>query len=222
MAGIKFNDKGRMARRVQVDTESAADILVLVAAAHDLNKLDQTKKILFQPGRRSVQNPITSAVTTTQTSTPNNFYFQSAELNVKLDALAEKVAALTAAIKRPTPNPAKTPPLYALEASEHAPGIVDPTLLATKKPAKPAPKKPTTPQTTTTVTPPQFDREKPALTEQSTPRLLIALNSHLATKQIKIHDNSKALVEVKSIQRHTFNDFILHLESPSHADALRK
>lgn len=220
MAGIKFNDKGRMARRVQVDTESAADILVLVAAAHDLNRLYQTKKILFQPGQRSIQNPITAAVAAAQTSTPNNFDSQSSELNVKLDALAEHVAALTTAIKKPATNAAKTPPSYALAASKHAPGIID--LTTTKKTAKPSPKKPITPRPTTTITLSQVDRERPALTEQSTPRLLIALNSHLAAKQIKVNENSKTTIKVKSIQKHTFNDFILHLESPSHADALRK
>lgn len=57
--------------------------------------------------------------------------------------------------------------------------------------------------------------------DQSIPRLLIALNSHLGEKNVKINESSKSPIEVKSIQRHTFNDLILHLESPKHADALR-
>lgn len=219
MAGIKLNEKGRMARRIQVDTESAADILVLVAAAHDLNKLDQSKQILFHPGRRTAQKQIASAVTSAQTAAPGNFDFQSAELNVKLDALAEQVAALTTATKKPTANQAKTPS-YALAASKHAPGTID--LTRPKPSPKTQAKKPTAPRSTTTITLSQSDRVQPVLTEQTTPRLLIALNSHLASKLIKIHESSKTTVELKSIQRHTFNDLILHLESPSHADALRK
>lgn len=219
MAGIKFNDKGRMARRNQVDTESAADILVLVAAAHDLNKLDQTKRVLFRPGRQTAQHQIAAATRSAQAAPPSSFDFQLAELNTKLDALAEQVAALTTAIKKPTNGQAKTTS-YALAASKHAPGIID---LTAKKQQKMAPaKKPASPRPTTTVTLSQTDRSQPVLTEQSMPRLLIALNSHLAEKQVKIHDTSKSVVEVKSIQRHTFNNLILHLESPSHADAIRK
>lgn len=75
---------------------------------------------------------------------------------------------------------------------------------------------------TTTITLSQANPDQPVLTDQPTPRLLVALNSLLATNQIKVQETSKAPVEVKSIQRHTFNNLILHLESPSHADALRK
>lgn len=129
------------------------------------------------------------------------------------------MAALTTTIKKPLTPPAKTPS-YALAASKHAPGAVD--LTKPKSTAKTQTRKPTAPRPTTTITLSQVDRTQPALTEQSTPRLLIALNSHLSTKQIKINESSKSTVEVKSIQRHTFNDLILHLESPSHADAVRK
>lgn len=60
------------------------------------------------------------------------------------------------------------------------------------------------------------------MTDQTPPRILVALNSHLASKQIKTHENNKLCVEVRSVKRHTFNDLILHLESPSHAETLRK
>lgn len=183
MAGIKFNDKGRMARRIQVDTESAADILVLVAAAHDLNKLDQSKRILFQPGRQTAQQQITAATRTAHTAPTASFDFQSAELSTKLDALAEQVAALTTAIKKPAHGQAKAPS-YALAASKHAPGITDTT--TNKQQQRPPVKKHTTPRPTTTITLSQTDRAQPVLTDQSMPRLLIALNSHLSSKQIKI------------------------------------
>lgn len=219
MAGINFKDKGRTARKIQVDSESAEDILVLAAAAFDLHKLDQSKKILFQPGRRMAQTPASAAVLSAQSQTPANFDSQSAELSTKLDSLAEQVAALTTAIKKPSSGPAKAPS-YALAASKHATKVVD--LTATEKlPGAQATRRSAT-RPTTTITLSQTDRTQPALTELTAPRLLFALNSHLRTKQIKVQDTSKTTVKVKSVQRHTFNDLILHLESPSHADALRK
>lgn len=220
MAGIQFNGKGRMAKKIQVDVESAADILVLVGAAFDRHQLDLSKRVLFQPGRRQVTNPTTTALNSAQRPLTNPLDFQSIELNSKIDALAEQVAALTSAIQKPTPQGPKTPS-YALAASKHAPATPGVAPKASNTPRR-HPSKPSTIRPTTTITLSQTDAAQPVLTNQSTPRLLVTLNSHLAAKHIKTHETSKTFIEVKSIQRHTFNDLILHLESPSHAEALRK
>lgn len=222
MAGIQFNGKGRMAKKIQVDVESAADILVLAGAAYDQHQMDLSRRVLFQPGCRQTKNPVTTATNAALRTTAPSLDFQSAELSSKLDALAEQVTALTTAIKNPTPQ-GKSTPSYALAASKHAPPANNPN-----QPTRPSPQakknnhKSASIRPTTTITLSQADTTQPVLTDQSTPRLLVALNRLLAAKQIKPHENSKMAVEVKSIQRHTFNDLILHLESPSHAEALRK
>lgn len=54
MASIQFGSKGRAPKKIPLDAESAADLLVLVGAAFDQHQLDQARKALFQPGRRPV------------------------------------------------------------------------------------------------------------------------------------------------------------------------
>lgn len=81
-----------------------------------------------------------------------------------------------------------------------------------KKAQRELPGKKNNARPTTTITLAQSDKSAPVLTEMSTPRLSIALNSHLNAKNRKIHETSKKAVEVRSIQRHTFNNLILHLE----------
>lgn len=120
MAGIQFNGKGRMAKKIQIDVEYAADILVLVGAAFDQHQMDLSKRVLFQPGRRQVNNPVSEAVNTAQRPNTPHLDFQSAELTSKIDALAEQVASLTTAIQKSSPQ-GKQAPSYALAASKHAP-----------------------------------------------------------------------------------------------------
>lgn len=225
MASIQFGSKDRAPKKIPVDAESAADLLVLVGAAFDQHQLDQSRKILFQPGRRpaSHHTPTPAQAATQQALTTGAFDFQSAEINVKLDTLAEQVAALTKAIQKPAgPTTGTAGPSYALAASKHAP---KPNQTAHTEPGtrakKPAPKQPST-RSTTTITLTQIDPAHPVFTDQATPRLLVALNSHLAKSKVKLSETSKTCIEVKSIQRHMSNDMVLYLESPATADSLRK
>lgn len=204
----------------QIITESAANILVLAGEAYDQHQLDLSRGALFQPGRRPTANPMNTALNAAQRPLPASLYFQSNELTSKIDALSKQVAALTTEIQKPTQQGSKTPS-YALAASKHVPSATGSAPRPTQ-PAKKQPHRQATIRPTTTATLSQTNTSQPVLTDQTTPRILGALNGHLASKKIKPHKNSKMYVEVKSIQRHTFNDLTLHLESPSHAEALRK
>lgn len=225
MASIQFGNKGRAPKKIPMDAESAADILVLIGAAFDQHQLDQSRKVLFQPGRRQVTNQATASANavTQQTLAAGVFNFQSAELNVKLDALAEQVAALTTAIQKPNAPPQHaSSPSYALAASKHAPKSAQAALREPEtRPRKPT-ARPATHKLPSTITLTQKDPNQPVFSDQATPRLLVALNSHLADKKIKLNENSKTLIEIKSIQRHVSNDMVLYLESQAISDALRK
>lgn len=45
---------GKQTKKVQVDVNSAADLLVLVGEVHDRHQLESTKRSIFQPGRQTV------------------------------------------------------------------------------------------------------------------------------------------------------------------------
>lgn len=107
MASIQFSTKGRAPKKIPVDAEAAADIVVLIGAAFDQHNLDQSRKVLFQPGRRQVmcQAPLPTTAATQHLLAAGAFNLQSAKLNTKLDTLAEQVAALTTAIQKPTALP---------------------------------------------------------------------------------------------------------------------
>lgn len=47
MVSIQFGSKGQAPKKILVDADSAAEILVLVGAAFDQHQLDQSKKTLF-------------------------------------------------------------------------------------------------------------------------------------------------------------------------------
>lgn len=166
--------------------------------------------------------PLTHSATQ-QALASGAFNFQSAELNVKLDTLADQVAALTKAIHAPaSPQKTTTSPSYSLAASKHAPRKGPTTNGEPENRAKRPTPRPAAHKLTTTITLTQKDPTAPVYTDQTTPRLLMALNNHLATKKIKVNETSKSPIEIKSIQRHASNDLVLYLESQATTDSLRK
>lgn len=133
------------------------------------------------------------------------------------------MAALTTAIQAPASTQKTTASQsYALAASRHAPGQ---NQVAKKEPenrAKKPASRPTTHKLTTTITLTQKEPTSPVFTDQTTPRLPMALNNHLATKKGKVNENSKSPIKIKSIQRHASNYMVVYLQSQTVADSLQK
>lgn len=214
---------GRQTKKVQVDVNSAADVLVLIGAIHDRYQLDAARRCIFQPGRQTQPGPQAPppppqldplralAANTT-------FDFQAAGVMDKLSELAAQVSNLTTMVQQDKPGPRRQPrgPLYALAASKHAP---ESQAAAPTRPPKSA-GRPQARQTLNTITLVPVDNATPACISTPVPKLVIALNAIIKEGGIKLQPADPHTIQVKTIQRRPSNQLVLHLEKQAYAKAL--
>lgn len=209
---------GRQTKKVQVDVNSAADILVLIGAVHDHHQLDLAKRSVFQPGRKTAPTPPQSTQHTTTIAQAVSLDFQTAGVMDKLTALATQVSTLTSIVQGTSPTAPKQDPApsYALAASKHAPSTAQtPTRHPTRDPGRPKAR-----QTFNTLVLTERSAEAPMCTSTAPPRLVITINTLIKESKIKLKPTNKTTIQVKTIQHRPSNNIVLHLKSQGHARSL--
>ncbi|KAH9808306.1 hypothetical protein DFH28DRAFT_910257, partial [Melampsora americana] len=186
-ASIQLPAKGRIARNVSINVDTAADILVLVNAAYDQHQLDLYKKVLFKPAADPVCSTRAAAPLPNPSSRPSastSFDFQASAISDKLDVLTESLNLLVSTRKSAPNNhgPNKSQPgSYASAAAKTVSqgAQLPPTAHANgpRVSPKPKPKK----RATNTITLSQMDRSQVALASLSVVQLIQGFNGAFET-----------------------------------------
>ncbi|KAH9808039.1 hypothetical protein DFH28DRAFT_911643, partial [Melampsora americana] len=179
-ASIQLPAKGRIAKNVSVNVDTAPDILVLVNAAYDQHQLDLYKKVLFKPAAVPTSSTRATAPLPNPSLRPStSFDFQASAIADKLDVLTENLNLLISA-QASAPNQQKTnksqPGSYASAAAKTGSQGAQshPSIHATgpRAPPKPQPRK----RVANTVTLSQVDKSQVALASLSIVHLIQGFN----------------------------------------------
>ncbi|EGG10462.1 uncharacterized protein MELLADRAFT_60178 [Melampsora larici-populina 98AG31] len=144
---IPLAGKHKTTKKIQIDIDTAADILVLTGAVYDQFMYEDAKRNFTTPG--SLMNP---------TQKPRNIVFKGRETEDKLDTIVESLSFLHKALgqnpgltQKTTSLKTPTTPSYALAASKHASATSKSTTLPAKQRA-PASRPPPKPRSSNVIT----------------------------------------------------------------------
>ncbi|KAH9809029.1 hypothetical protein DFH28DRAFT_907019 [Melampsora americana] len=235
-ASIQLPAKGRMAKNVSINVDTAADILVLVNAAYDKHQADLYRKVLFKPAAEPASSTRAAAPLPNPSPRPSaSFDFQADSIIEKLDGLTEKFTLLAsnpAVVRNLQPTTASAlgisnqqkagrtgNPSYAAAAAKNTAPDGQSQVQSTGPRVTPAPRPKR--QMANTITLSQIDRSTAALADLSIIQLIQGFNGAFKTHNLKLEDSSKSTITVKTVQRHPSNDLVLHFKSPAHAEKIR-
>ncbi|KAH9808241.1 hypothetical protein DFH28DRAFT_877128, partial [Melampsora americana] len=131
--------KSKQSKTVNVDIESAANILVIAGLIQEQASIMEARRVVFDPNRQTAPTPTPSNL-----APETQFEFRSETLSAKVESLADQVAKLVSTIN-PSQNQGPQPQQsgqrtgsYALAASKHAPkGAQAPNQSQKGRPAQP-------------------------------------------------------------------------------------
>ncbi|KAH9818399.1 hypothetical protein DFH28DRAFT_888393, partial [Melampsora americana] len=205
--------KTKRTKSVNVDVESAADILVLIDLIHEQTSIMEARRVVFDPNRQTAPAPTPFSL-----SSNAQFDFRSSVWSEKFDTLADQVAKLVSVVipdqqqqsKHAQQGPATSS--YALAASKHAPGASQPPKQAKSSPRAP-PKQGARLKAEASLTLNQKDPKIIAGEGKTIPELMKILNSALKDNNVRVTPDDAAPIVVRNIHRHPSNDLVIYLES---------
>ncbi|EGF97052.1 uncharacterized protein MELLADRAFT_70249 [Melampsora larici-populina 98AG31] len=191
-AGFPLANKAKTTKKITVDVETAADILVLTGAVYD--------QVMYEDARRNFTTP---AALMGPNQKSRSIIFKGKETEDKLDAILEILslqATLTA--KQTAQQQKKGPPTqsYALAASKHAPSNNGHTTAGKSTPQAKTQSQRQTPKAKSTnaitlVHEPGANITHPTL---SNAKLIHELNTTFRAYQIKMKPEDESTIEIKS------------------------
>lgn len=210
--------KTKRAKSINVDVESAADILAIVGLIQEHASIMEARRVVFDPNRQTAPTPTPSSLAANA-----RFKFRSDALSSKVDQLADQVAKLVSAIspdQRQAPRQTQAANSYALAASRHAPkGPQGPTTNQTSAKTQPRPNTRVRMEASLTLT--QQDPKHISGAGKSITELIKSLNMVLKDNNIKLSPSDTSHMAVRNIHRHPSHDLVIYVESQKQAQALR-
>ncbi|EGG01648.1 uncharacterized protein MELLADRAFT_66852 [Melampsora larici-populina 98AG31] len=207
-AGFPLANKSKTTKKITVDVESAADILVLTGAVYD--------RVLYEDARRKFTTPEALSGQPQKRS----IIFKGRETEDKLDTIVEQLAILSNAIgQKNIPVPSKKTPTtsYALAASKHAPNNNHQTNTVPNKPKAPTPKHPSKIKPTNVITLSHTIGAEITHPNLSNAKLIQELNLAFRAYNVKMKPDDKDAIEIKSVRRHPSNDIDIYFETSAQA-----
>ncbi|KAH9813896.1 hypothetical protein DFH28DRAFT_895665, partial [Melampsora americana] len=201
--------KSKRAKAVNVDVESAADILVIASLLQDQANVMESRRVVFDPNRHTAPTPTFSASNA-------QFEFRHEALSEKVDTLTNQMAKLVSAIipdqQHQQSQPGQPKSSYALAASKHAPKASQ-APKNQQQGARADPKKSSRPRSEASLTLTQQDPKSIAGEGKSIPELIKTLNEILKTNNIKVELSDNSPILVRNIHRHPSGDLVIYVES---------
>lgn len=213
--------KSKRAKSVNVDVESAADILVLAGLIQEQASIMEARRVVFDPSRQTIPAPSASSLAPSA-----QFELRNDRLVSRLDSLAEQVAKLVSVVtpdQQQQPRAARTSQAtapYALAASKHAPSAAQNPVPAQAN-TRVQQKQPARAKLETSITLTQLDPRNISGAGKTVPELIRSFNAVLKENNIKIGPDDASCIVARNIHRHPSNDLVIYLDSPKQVQALR-